>query len=100
MNDDILVFLNGIMLLDDDWQIVNNDLLLSTFVGKDDEIKVKCGEAWVKWRADGLTNRWPLGMEVEQLKFRSFMDEVYRRREEPLINNLIDQLRMAIGLLD
>lgn len=99
--NDIQVFLNGILLLDDDWRITDdNDLIISTFVGSNDEVKVRCGDAWVKIKANGLTNRWPIGMDLEQLKFRSFMDSVYRRRDEPLVADLISKLKMTMGLIE
>ena len=99
--NDIQVFLNGILLLDDDWYITNdNDLIISTFVGKDDDVKIRCGDAWVKIKATGLTNRWPIGMDLDQLKFRSFMDSVYRHKDEPLVADLISKLKMTMGLIE
>ena len=97
---DVFVFLNNILLSTEEWEIVNNDLQLKTFVKAGDKIKLRCGEAFLGYEADGTTNRWHLNVEIDKLRFNNFMYSVYDHKDEPIVANLLDQLRTAIGLID
>ena len=102
MREQIAVYLNSIQLKDDEWHITSgNELQLTVFVGVGDEVRLyNNGSNYIKFAADGTTNRWKLGVDIEHMRFRSFCDTVFEHRNNPTVADLISQLRTTIGLVD